>query len=72
MEWNEIPEGVGGKADIAVWHEIIDEKLDSVSSELPGSLGGDVTQNVFTVWQPDSAQPENYELVEFTHKASIP
>ena len=70
MEWNEVPEGVGGKADIAVWHEIIDEKGDSISSELPGSLGGDVTQTVITVWQTDSAQPEVYELVDFTHKAS--
>ena len=72
MEWNEIPEGVGGKADIAVWNEIIDEKGNATYSELPGSLGGEVTQNVITVWQTDSTQPDKYELVGFTQKVNTP
>ena len=69
MEWNEIPEGVGGKADIAVWHDIIDEKVESASSALPESVAGDALHNIVTVWQMDSQN--SYELVEFTHEVRI-
>lgn len=71
MEWNEIPEGVGGKADIAVWHEIIDEKGESSSSEPPASAVGDTVRDIITVWQTDPGELAKYELVGFTHKASI-
>lgn len=70
MEWNEIPEGVGGKTDIAVWHEIIDEKGDSASPEPPASAPGDMVRDIVTVWQTDPGELAKYELVEFTHKAS--
>ena len=71
MEWNEIPEGVGGRADIAVWHEIIDEKGEAASSEPPANAAGDAMRNIITVWQVDSANPEKYEVVEFTQNVSI-
>lgn len=71
MEWNEIPEGVGGRADIAVWHEIIDEKGEAASTEPPASAAGDVMPNIITVWQDDSANLEKYEIVEFTQLVSI-
>lgn len=35
MDWNEVPEGVGGKAEIGVWHEIVGENRDAASTELP-------------------------------------
>ncbi len=71
MEWNEVPEGVGGKADIAVWHDIIDEKRESASPEPPMTAAGDTVRNIITVWQTDSEELGKYELVELTHKASL-
>ena len=71
MEWNEVPEGVGGRADIAVWHEIIDERGESTSSDPPVHSAMEVVPNVITAWQPDANSLEKYELVEITQKVSI-
>ena len=49
MDWNEVPEGVGGKAEIAVWHEIIDEKTATNSSELPSSIEDDSLPHIVIV-----------------------
>lgn len=66
MEWNEVPEGVGGKADIAVWHDVIDEKADSASSDPPANASDNTTPSVIAIWQGSANALENYELVEFT------
>ena len=71
MEWDEIPEGVGGRADIAVWHDIIDEKGNSGSSEPPTSSTVDQVQDIIMVWQANSENLEAYELVEITQKVSV-
>ncbi|KAL8992927.1 MAG: hypothetical protein Q9169_006733 [Polycauliona sp. 2 TL-2023] len=66
MDWNEIPEGVGGKAEIAVWHDIIEERKSSVSSDLPTNDAQKPPPNVITV-SPSTSKKE-YEVVEFTHQ----
>ncbi len=63
MDWNEVGEGEGGKADIAVWHDIIDEK--QASSELPGDLEGSAT-NILMVTEDASSAMDSYEITEFT------
>ena len=37
MDWHEVPSGVGGKLDIGVWHEILDEptRSDAGRTDLP-------------------------------------
>ncbi|KAL8848974.1 MAG: hypothetical protein Q9221_006005 [Calogaya cf. arnoldii] len=57
MDWNEVPEGVGGKAEIAVWHDIVEEKKSSVSTDLP-------TNKDFP--PPNVIAVSQYEVVEFT------
>ncbi|KAL8822698.1 MAG: hypothetical protein Q9191_006568, partial [Dirinaria sp. TL-2023a] len=66
MDWNEVPEGVGGKADIGVWHEIISENRDSVSSDLPSDTAEPSSPKVIIVSK--EAKPEKYGTVEFTQK----
>lgn len=66
MDWNEVPEGVGGKAEIAVWHEIVEEKRSSASSDLPLRSPDSPTPNVTTV--SVSTGNDSYEIVEFTQK----
>lgn len=70
MEWNEVPEGEGGKADIAVWHDIIDEKT-STPSELPIEIPGDKLPNIVTVAEDSISAFDSYEIVEFTQKVWI-
>lgn len=33
LDWNEVPEGVGGKVDVTTWQDLIEEKKASASNE---------------------------------------
>ena len=68
MDWNEVPEGVGGKADIAVWHDIIDEKA-STPAELPAEISGGAVPDVLCVVEDGMSALDSYEIVTFTQKA---
>lgn len=68
MDWNEVPEGVGGKTEIAVWHDIIEERRSSVSTDLP--LDKEPTKIVI-VSKDASNKAESLEIVEFTQQVSM-
>lgn len=65
MDWNEVPEGVGGKAEIAVWHDIVEERRSSVSADLPS---GKEPTNIVTVSKSSSSQTEGFDTIEFTQQ----
>lgn len=67
LDWNEVPEGEGGKADIAVWHEIIDES-ESPLSELPMDLLDNNLPNVVILSKIGSSGV--WDIVELTQKVS--
>ena len=69
MDWNEVPEGVGGKADIAVWHDIIDEKA-STPSELPTEIPEGAVPDVLCVVEDGISALDSYEIVTFTQKVT--
>ncbi|KAL2010490.1 hypothetical protein VTN00DRAFT_6297 [Thermoascus crustaceus] len=60
MDWNEVPEGIGGSLEVAVWHELVKDKKDSVGSEVPASAPKSETPSVVTVW------PSSGEFIEYT------
>ena len=68
MDWNEVAEGEGGKADIAVWHDIIDK--GQASSELPDDVPGGTVTNVVMVTEDAWSAMDSYELTEFTQAVS--
>lgn len=68
MDWNEVPEGVGGKADIAVWHDIIEEKRSSVSAEPPAETSGKPPSNVVIISKIASNRSTGFQVVEFTQQ----
>ena len=63
MDWSEVPEGIGGKIDVAVWHELVQEQkngaatLPSTSEKPPG---------IVFLWQEAIGKPA--EIVEFTQQ----
>ena len=65
MEWNEVPEGVGGRAEIAVWHEVVEEKRSSGMAELPSQNPDAVVPSIITA-SISAHNPEKHELIEFT------
>ena len=66
MDWNEVPEGFGGNAEIAVWHEIIEERKALVSADPPTDNVEKAATNVISVSQ--SASGKEFEVVEFTQQ----
>ena len=70
MDWNEVPEGLGGKADIAVWHDIIDEKAFS-SSDLPTEVAGSSPPDLLLVTEDATSALDSYEIVSFAQKAGF-
>ena len=62
MDWHEVPEGEGGKANVNVWHEIIEESKADV--ELPASQGE--APNVITIAKKQTPKKSSFEAVEFT------
>ena len=70
MDWNEIPEGVGGIADIAVWHDIIEDKA-SAPSELPTEVPGGTIPTILFVVEDGLSAMDSYEIIEFTQKVRL-
>ncbi|KAK7188972.1 hypothetical protein PSPO01_05081 [Paraphaeosphaeria sporulosa] len=67
MDWNEVPEGIGGKIDVSVWHQLVqDQKV--AFPELPKDAGKDATKapNVIFLWQERVGKAA--EIVEFTQQ----
>ncbi|KAL8772844.1 MAG: hypothetical protein Q9209_002189 [Squamulea sp. 1 TL-2023] len=66
MDWNEVPEGVGGNAEIAVWHDIIEERKALASAELLADNAEKPPSSIITISQ--DASRKVFEVVEFTHQ----
>jgi len=69
LDWNEVPEGVGGKLDVTTWHDLVDEKKSVVSSEVPPLDIDNETLPVYAFWPTKSG---NYELIEYAQKVRNP
>ena len=63
MDWSEVPEGIGGKIDVAVWHELVQEQKSAAAS-LPAASGK--PPGVVFLWQETVGKPA--EVVEFTQQ----
>ncbi|KAL6704512.1 hypothetical protein ACN47E_008141 [Coniothyrium glycines] len=63
MDWSEVPEGIGGKIDVSVWHELVQEHKGGVA-ELPT----DTTKapGLIFLWQ--EAVGKSADVVEFTQQ----
>jgi len=63
MDWNEVPEGIGGKIDVSVWHELVQDQKTSTAT-LPADSGK--PRNVVFLWQDGVSKA--VEIVEFTQQ----
>jgi hypothetical protein len=63
MEWSEVPEGIGGKIDVSVWHELLQDAKNS-DATLPS--GTAKAPNVVFLWQEAVSKPA--EIIEFTQQ----
>jgi acyl-CoA synthetase (AMP-forming)/AMP-acid ligase II len=65
MDWNEVPEGIGGKLDVSVWHQLVQDQR-SADSRLPSDTVK--APSVVFLWQQGIRK--SAEIVEFTQNVS--
>ena len=63
MDWSEVPEGIGGKIDVSVWHELVQDS-QGAAPVLP--TGNEKAPSVVFLWQEGVGKPA--EIVEFTQQ----
>ncbi|EAW12678.1 uncharacterized protein ACLA_011050 [Aspergillus clavatus NRRL 1] len=62
MDWNYVPEDVRGTLQVAVWHELVDEKKDLAGFNVPTWDPNSATPSVTTVWPSKSGDGD---LIEY-------
>lgn len=70
MDWNEVPEGIGGKIDISVWHELVEERKSTTDHEVP-QHDQDMNVQPLKVYNPETngSKPTAFE---YTSSVGIP
>ncbi|CAI6305793.1 unnamed protein product [Periconia digitata] len=63
MDWNEVPEGIGGKIDVSVWHQLVQDHKSEATS-LPQDTSK--APNVVFLWQEAIGKPA--EIIELTQQ----
>ncbi len=70
IDWNEVPDGVGGRADVLAWHDIVDQ--NEASSETPPDLPQSAISDIVAVYEHKNHGGERrYEIVNFTQKVEL-
>ena len=63
MDWNQVPEGAGGKLEVAVWHDIVQDQQSAAPANVPDNKSGVTPGNIVSIYQKTGGQEE---LIEFT------
>jgi hypothetical protein len=64
MDWNEVPEGIGGNLDVSVWHESVNEKKQLSDTEVPASEPKSGSPSILALW------PSSGEFIEYKPEVS--
>ncbi|OLN84923.1 Long chain acyl-CoA synthetase 7, peroxisomal 1 [Colletotrichum chlorophyti] len=64
MDWNEVPEGMGGSVNVATWQDIIREAPADTLTEVPPLDKKVEPRDIITFWQSKPGSME--EMVRFT------
>ena len=66
MDWSEVPEGIGGKIDVSVWHQLVQDQANG-AVVLPSDTKK--ASNVVFLWQESVGK--SAEIVEFTQQVGL-
>lgn len=66
LDWNEVPEGVGGKVNVSTWQDILNESPVTAGGDLPAEDAANSLSDVVLFWKSKSGSQE--ELIKFTQK----
>lgn len=64
MDWNEVPQGVGGSVNVSTWQDIVNDQSQASGLELPPLEGQKEPRDVTIFWESKAGSME--EMVRFT------
>lgn len=68
MDWNHVPGDVKGSLEVAVWHEVVEEKKDLAGFDVPKWDPNSPAPSVTTVWPTKSPVGD---FIEFQSEVSL-
>jgi hypothetical protein len=68
MDWTEVPTGIGGKIEVSVWHQLVQDHPEISLADIP-EIKSEELGNVVSVWL--GKQGSAPQIVEFTHKVCL-
>lgn len=72
MDWNEVPDGIGGKVEVAVWTDLIDEKKASTSSDVLPVDQKVKAESVLTFWPKANGELEAIGYTSEVNEYQVP
>lgn len=69
MDWNDVPGDVKGTLEVAVWHEVVEEKKDLAGLDVPSWEPNSPSPSLTTVW-PSATGPG--EFIEYQPEVGVP
>ncbi|KAI1332149.1 hypothetical protein F5Y16DRAFT_358636 [Xylariaceae sp. FL0255] len=64
LDWNEVPQGMGGKVNVSTWQDILNDSPQTAGTELPASDPKSTAEDVIMFWKAKAGTKE--EMVQFT------
>ena len=68
MDWTEVPAEVGGKLDVATWHELVEDNRSKIDTNLPDNASE--ASPPVVVWEEATSPTSPGEVVEYTQAVS--
>ncbi|EDN02714.1 conserved hypothetical protein [Histoplasma mississippiense (nom. inval.)] len=68
MDWSQVPEGIGGDIEVAVWHELVKDKKALVGTEVPATVSDTPTHPIVAFW---ATSAEEGQFVEYSPAALV-
>lgn len=65
LDWDEVPEGIGGNVEVNTWSTLIEEKKAGASNEVPGLDKDNEPLPVYAFWQNKSGK---HDVIEYSQK----
>lgn len=72
MDWNEVPEGFRGQANVVAWHDITDQNDESAASETLSRIELSILPDIITVQEHQADNSGRYEIIHVTQKVGSP
>ena len=67
MDWNGVPDSAKGRLSVGVWHDVVEENINTASSDLPSNDSGDAPGEIISVWQNINDLSKTPTITTFTH-----